>query len=166
MLTFNLKKEWFEKIKSGKKTHEYREYKPYWTKRIKKELGFAIENRAHIAFPFVNRKLPTPKMPIIICFKLGYPSPQEHNKIIYAKMESLNITNGLNTDLLIDKEVFDIEFKTIENFEEYRKKHLIVDDIPEVLEKIKTDKIEDYFEIYKRYFILYKKENHTSQEAR
>ena len=24
MLTFNLKKEWFEKIKSGEKTHEYR----------------------------------------------------------------------------------------------------------------------------------------------
>ena len=30
MLTFNVKKEWFEKIKSGEKTHEYREYKPYW----------------------------------------------------------------------------------------------------------------------------------------
>lgn len=29
MLTFNLKKEWFEKIKSGEKTHEYREVKPY-----------------------------------------------------------------------------------------------------------------------------------------
>lgn len=25
MLTFNLKKEWFEKIKSGEKTHEYRQ---------------------------------------------------------------------------------------------------------------------------------------------
>ena len=34
MLTFNLKKEWFEKIKSGEKTHEYREVKPYWTKRF------------------------------------------------------------------------------------------------------------------------------------
>lgn len=29
MLTFNLKKEWFDKIKSGEKTHEYREVKPY-----------------------------------------------------------------------------------------------------------------------------------------
>lgn len=34
MLTFNLKKEWFEKIKSGEKTHEYREMTPYWEKRI------------------------------------------------------------------------------------------------------------------------------------
>lgn len=34
MLTFNLKKEWFEKIKNGEKTHEYREVKDYWTNRI------------------------------------------------------------------------------------------------------------------------------------
>ncbi len=34
MLTFNLKKEWFEKIKSGEKTHEYREWSFYWAKRI------------------------------------------------------------------------------------------------------------------------------------
>ena len=34
MLTFNLKKEWFEKIKSGEKTHEYREVKPYWFRRL------------------------------------------------------------------------------------------------------------------------------------
>ena len=38
MLTSNLKKEWFEKIKSGQKTHEYREVKPYWTKRLTNEL--------------------------------------------------------------------------------------------------------------------------------
>ena len=34
MLTFPLKKEWYEKIKSGEKTIEYREIKPYWTRRI------------------------------------------------------------------------------------------------------------------------------------
>ena len=34
MLMFPLKKEWYEKIKSGKKTIEYRVVKPYWTKRI------------------------------------------------------------------------------------------------------------------------------------
>jgi len=31
---FVVKKEWFEKIKSGEKTHEYRIYKPYWAKRL------------------------------------------------------------------------------------------------------------------------------------
>lgn len=34
MLTLNLKKEWFEKIKSGEKTHEYRVMSDYWVKRI------------------------------------------------------------------------------------------------------------------------------------
>ena len=37
MLTFILKKEWYEKIKSGEKTIEYRELKPYWNLRINKE---------------------------------------------------------------------------------------------------------------------------------
>ena len=35
-MNFNLKKEWFYKIKNEKKTHEYREFKPYWNKRINK----------------------------------------------------------------------------------------------------------------------------------
>ena len=34
MLIFPLKKQWYEKIKSGEKTIEYREVKPYWTTRI------------------------------------------------------------------------------------------------------------------------------------
>ena len=29
-----LKRQWFEKIKSGEKTSEYRECKPYWNKRF------------------------------------------------------------------------------------------------------------------------------------
>lgn len=36
MLIFPLKKEWYEKIKRGEKTIEYREFKPYWIKRIEK----------------------------------------------------------------------------------------------------------------------------------
>ena len=35
MLIFPLKKQWYEKIKSGEKTVEYREVKLYWIKRIK-----------------------------------------------------------------------------------------------------------------------------------
>ena len=34
MLIFPLRKEWYEKIKSGEKTVEYREAKPYWAKRL------------------------------------------------------------------------------------------------------------------------------------
>ena len=36
MFTFNLKREWYEKIKSGKKNTEYRLCKDYWNKRIEK----------------------------------------------------------------------------------------------------------------------------------
>lgn len=34
MLTFNLKKEWFEKIKLGEKTHVYKEVNEYWFRRL------------------------------------------------------------------------------------------------------------------------------------
>lgn len=39
MLVFTLKKHWFEKIKSGEKSVEYREVKPYWTKRLNPKSG-------------------------------------------------------------------------------------------------------------------------------
>ena len=34
MLHLHLKREWFEKIASGKKVKEYREMKPYWNVRF------------------------------------------------------------------------------------------------------------------------------------
>lgn len=34
MLTLPIKKKWFDMIKSGEKKEEYREIKPYWTKRF------------------------------------------------------------------------------------------------------------------------------------
>lgn len=34
-LHLNLKKKWFDMILSGEKKEEYREVKPYWTKRLK-----------------------------------------------------------------------------------------------------------------------------------
>ena len=34
ILHLTLKKEFFDQIKKGKKTAEYREYKPYWIKRL------------------------------------------------------------------------------------------------------------------------------------
>lgn len=33
-LTLSLKKQWFDKIKAGVKTEEYREIKPFWIKRL------------------------------------------------------------------------------------------------------------------------------------
>lgn len=96
MLTFNLKKEWFDKIKSGEKTHEYREVKPYWTKR------------------FLNKGLDI--LPCNQCeFVCGYASKDEKDKRLKANILSINTINGKNTDLAIDKDVYDIEFELLED---------------------------------------------------
>lgn len=52
MLIFPLKKEWYEKIKNGEKTIEYREVKKYWETRLwhenclptSEEVPFIYEN--------------------------------------------------------------------------------------------------------------------------
>ena len=42
MLTLPIKKKWFDMIKSGEKKEEYREIKPYWTKRFANNLPAII----------------------------------------------------------------------------------------------------------------------------
>lgn len=97
MLTFNLKKEWFEKIKSGEKTHEYREWSWYWANRISNAI---IQN---------NEKFPIP-----CCFKLGYPPRNDKTRILYANIICIkNLISGMNTDLKTANRVFDIEFELI-----------------------------------------------------
>ena len=41
-LILNVTKYWFDKIKSGKKSVEYREVKPYWTNRLNKNFDNVI----------------------------------------------------------------------------------------------------------------------------
>lgn len=101
MLTFNLKKEWFEKIKSGEKTHEYRVMSEYWKKRIynatKGDYCFSLKCK----------------------FACGYPKAGEKGKWLTA--EILQITqnvSGLDTDLKINKPVYDIEFELIKESEQ------------------------------------------------
>ena len=84
MLIFTLKKEWYEKIKSGEKTVEYREAKDYWTKRI-----FSGKPRG------------------TCYFQLGY-NPETRLKATVFKIEEVN---GRDTDLKIDKDVYAIHFK-------------------------------------------------------
>lgn len=113
MLTFNLKKEWFEKIKSGEKTHEYREFKPYWTRIFKKEFG-------ELEFSVIELRFGKPKIfeqEHDICFMNGM-FPEEKRPRIYAKLKSLSLKYGLDTDLKIDKPVYDIEFELIGNIYE------------------------------------------------
>lgn len=100
MLTFNLKKEWFDKIKSGKKTHEYREVKEYWFRRL--FLYSSILCR--------QTMIPLHSECVFVC---GYAPKEDLEKRLRAKIISISTTNGLNTDLKIDKDVFDIEFELI-----------------------------------------------------
>ena len=104
MLTFNLKKEWFEKIKSGEKTHEYREAKDYWFKRL-----FLY---SHILFR--QTAIPLHSECIFCC---GYPAKCDFSKRLKAKIKCIHIRNGLETDLNIDKDIFDIEFELIKDGE-------------------------------------------------
>ena len=106
MLTFNLKKEWFEKIKSGEKTHEYRELKPYWTRRFEKEFG-------KLEFCITELRYGNPKFfktQHLVCFMNGMLSEKRKPRL-YAKLKSVSLKYGMQTDLKINAPVYDIEFE-------------------------------------------------------
>lgn len=107
MLTFNLKKEWFDKIKSGEKTHEYREVKPYWEKRIMKILNKANGVQS-IKFNGCDWYWVITSNDCYCAFRCGYVGEK-----IRAKIFSITITNGIFTDLKINKPVYDIEFELV-----------------------------------------------------
>lgn len=44
-MIFPLKKEWYEKIKSGEKTIEYREVKDYWNKKFRNKVCSLLYNQ-------------------------------------------------------------------------------------------------------------------------
>lgn len=114
MLTFNVKKEWFDKIKSGEKTHEYREVKRYWTKRLMKSLyAYWTDNEA-IFIAISNGMCPYYK-PINkkIVFCKGYPKKNDKENRLIAIFKEMKIINGIDTDLKINKPVYDIEFELI-----------------------------------------------------
>lgn len=107
MLTFNLKKEWFEKIKSGEKTHEYREVKPYWTNRIDnylKQYQALDDDDEYSLLIFEDLHFE---------FVCGYAPKSDKFKRLKAKIRSITIINGLYTDLKVDKPVYDIEFELV-----------------------------------------------------
>ena len=107
MLIFPLKKEWYEKIKSGEKTVEYREVKSYWTNRIYNAMEiFNYENNFDkIKF---GKNCSCEFLADFYCyFQLGY-KPETRLKAIIHKVE---IVDGKNTDLKIDKPVYAIHFR-------------------------------------------------------
>lgn len=92
-MTFNFKKEWFEKIARNEKIIEYREVKPYWTKRLKWLLDNMEKNDGS---SYIGSCL----------FVLGYTK-----KKILASVTKIEIVDGKDTDLHIDKPVYAIHFE-------------------------------------------------------
>lgn len=109
MLIFPLKKEWYDKIKSGEKTVEYREAKPYWARRITSSLCFSMfalypsrEVFKKVAELGFNRRFED--CSFNRCkLRLGY-----RKKYMTATITKIEVVNGKDTDLHIDKPVYAI----------------------------------------------------------
>lgn len=108
MLTFNLKKEWYEKFKRGEKTVEYREIKPYWTRRIGNVLeknAVDAEHRAQL-HQFFSKHSASVCIPCI--FRLGYTK-----QYMSAFITRIWTMDGTNSDLHIDKPVYAMHFVVV-----------------------------------------------------
>ena len=115
MLIFPLKKEWYEKIKSGEKTVEYREVKPYWTKRIANNycrpmfaLYFPDEVYKRVGLLGFEYHVN-----MYCIFQKGYT--RKRLKAIITKIE---VVDGKDTDLHIDKPVYAIHLDDVKEYKE------------------------------------------------
>lgn len=96
-----LKKEWFDKIASGEKTHEYRIAKEYWFTRI---------YEMYTINPYTGKKTKiTSLTPFVdkVKFTLGMTSDPE--KVMLFEIKKITEVDGKNTDLKHDGLVYDIE---------------------------------------------------------
>lgn len=105
MIIFSLKKEWYEKIKSGEKTIEYREVKLYWTKRLNS--CFIIPAASQLLEGI--RKELTFNYVFSCKLRLGYTK-----EYLSARIIKIEIVDGKDTDLHIDKPVYAIHLTKLE----------------------------------------------------
>ena len=85
-LTLSLKKQWFDMIKAGVKKEEYREMKPYWTKRMMKNcIDFTDGN---------IRPCTAPKDYDRLVFTLGYPKAGDTERRLAFKNPKIRIGTG------------------------------------------------------------------------
>lgn len=100
MLIFPLKKEWYKKIRSGEKTVVYQEVKPYWNDRILMYTGVPMPFFRNIEF-YRSRR------PCCI-LRLGYTKQQ-----MTAKITKIEVVDGTDTDLHVDKPVYAIHLVNV-----------------------------------------------------
>lgn len=93
-----LKNEWFDKIKSGIKTHEYRKMSDYWENRFNyksKTVGVFYPGEVLSNFPFK----------FVQFQRAFYKNPER----MLFKIKKVTLQLGRKTDLKYDGGVFDIE---------------------------------------------------------
>lgn len=88
ILILNLKKEYFEQIKSGEKKEEYREIKKYWIKRLSKNY-----DEVHI--------------------KLGYPKKEDKDKVLKFKYNGF-VKKIIKHEMFGEKEVLVFSIPLVE----------------------------------------------------
>ena len=118
MLIFPLKKEWYEKIKSGEKTVVYRKVNSIWTRRIATTLCWAL-------FDFY---LPKKVFELVSTigfdkkFAARYPGNECLLKFAGKKLSAyislIEVVNGKDTDLHIDKPVYAIHLTDVREVKE------------------------------------------------
>lgn len=111
MLTFILKKEWFKKFLSGEKTTEYRVVKPYWSTRLRNlvrlEKCTEYKYMENITKFYAGEKVENLNVPCLL--RLGYT-----NEYLKAKVDSIEMIQGIKTDLQTHHLVYAIKLKDIQ----------------------------------------------------
>lgn len=97
MLVFPLKKEWYEKIKNGEKTVEYRRVRLYWQNKFYNEIGLLPE-QTQIIKP----------IPCKLFLPIKYMT-----KYMTATITKIEIVNGKDTDLHINRPVYAIHLTNV-----------------------------------------------------
>ncbi|MBR1721444.1 MAG: hypothetical protein IJ727_02995 [Treponema sp.] len=105
MLIFPLKKEWFEKIKSGEKTIEYREVKPYWRERLINYFQLDTDEMIEVGDSYIYSEK---NLRAVCILRLGYT-----NRYMTANITKIEVVDGKDTDLHIDKPVYAIHLADV-----------------------------------------------------
>lgn len=91
---------WFEEIKSGRKTHEYRKASAHWVSR------FGILPKPFYKDDFIKAGYEYNTGYEFVEFQKAYRKNPER---MLFEIKNIGIVDGKNTDLKVDKWVFDIE---------------------------------------------------------
>lgn len=108
-IVFPVKKLRYLEIKNGKSTVEYREVKPYWTRRVEQITGCSWTNYDGME-GFDLRSYGFGQKPARGTVRWGYMPKTRHNLPIEITKISI-IEDGMRTPLKIDGEVYAFEFR-------------------------------------------------------